>query len=210
MALYVHVPFCVSLCPYCDFVVFAGASARGPGARIAAFTGALLAELSLRADVLDARFGRSRAPLRTVYIGGGTPTLLAAPAIRRILDLVRARFGVAGGAEVTIESNPGPDERGDARALADAGVTRLSLGAQALDAALLRRLGRRHAPIGRGRGGPGGPSGRDPVGLAGPAVRRARADHGGMVRGPGRRRLRSGSTTSPRTRSPSTIPTRKG
>ena len=62
---------------------------------------------------LDAAFGRERAPLRSVYLGGGTPTLLPAAVAGAILDLVRSRFGIADGAEVTIESNPGPDERGD-------------------------------------------------------------------------------------------------
>ena len=60
VALYIHIPFCVSLCPYCDFVVYAGAAARGPKARIAAFVPALVAELDLRADALDATFGRER------------------------------------------------------------------------------------------------------------------------------------------------------
>jgi putative oxygen-independent coproporphyrinogen III oxidase len=150
VALYVHVPFCVSLCPYCDFVVYAGSAARGPASRIEAFTGALLAELRLRADAADAAFGvagsAGRPPLETVYLGGGTPTLLPGTSIAAILDLVRARFGIADGAEVTIESNPGPDERGDARAFVEAGVNRLSLGAQSFDLALLRRLGRRHRP----------------------------------------------------------------
>jgi oxygen-independent coproporphyrinogen-3 oxidase len=150
VALYVHVPFCVSLCPYCDFVVYAGSAARGPAARVEAFTEALLAEIGLRADAADASFGpvsgRSRPPLASVYLGGGTPTLLPSASIGAVLDLVRARFGVAGHAEVTIEANPGPDERGDARALAAAGVTRVSLGAQAFDPGLLRRLGRRHRP----------------------------------------------------------------
>jgi oxygen-independent coproporphyrinogen-3 oxidase len=113
-----------------------------------AFIGALLAELHLRADAADLAFGLpgspGRAPLETVYLGGGTPTLLPATTIAAILDLVRARFGIADGAEVTIESNPGPDERGDMRALVAAGVNRLSLGAQAFDEAALRRLGRRH------------------------------------------------------------------
>jgi oxygen-independent coproporphyrinogen-3 oxidase len=148
VALYVHVPFCVSLCPYCDFVVYAGAAARGPAARVGAFTEALLAEIALRADAVDATFGpaRDREPLRTLYLGGGTPTLLPSAAIAAILELVRSRFGVADGAEVTIEANPGADERGVAAELARAGVNRVSLGAQAFDAGLLRRLGRRHRP----------------------------------------------------------------
>jgi len=146
VALYVHVPFCVSLCPYCDFVVYAGAVTRGPAARVDAFVGAVQVELSLRADALDARFGSVRPPLASVYLGGGTPTLLPASSLAAILGLVRDRFGIAAGAEVTIESNPGPDERGDAAALVAAGVGRLSLGAQSFDPAVLRRLGRRHRP----------------------------------------------------------------
>jgi putative oxygen-independent coproporphyrinogen III oxidase len=147
VALYVHIPFCVSLCPYCDFVVYAGAAARGPKARVAAFVPALLAELDLRADALDAAFGRGRPPLQTVYLGGGTPSLLPVSAIGEILDRVRARFGIADGAEVTLEANPGPDERGDAVGLRTVGITRLSIGAQAMSAAALRRLGRRHRVV---------------------------------------------------------------
>ncbi len=145
VALYVHVPFCVSLCPYCDFVVYAGAAARGPRARVAAFVGALLAELDLRADALDLAWP-DRRPLETLYLGGGTPTLLPGEDVARLVACVRDRFGLVGGAEVTIEANPGPDERGDAAALAAAGVTRISLGAQSFEAGLLRRLGRRHRP----------------------------------------------------------------
>jgi coproporphyrinogen III oxidase-like Fe-S oxidoreductase len=130
-------------------VLVAGAAARGLGARVEAFVEALAVELHLRADALDAAFGEpgagSRAPLETVYLGGGTPTLLPSATIARLLDVVGSRFGIAPGAEVTIEANPGPDERGDAAALAAAGVTRLSLGAQAMDVPALRRLGRRHS-----------------------------------------------------------------
>jgi oxygen-independent coproporphyrinogen-3 oxidase len=156
VALYVHVPFCVSICPYCDFVVYAGSAARGPTNRIATFLDALGAELELRADALDATFGPpgtpgtpgtpGRPPLASVYLGGGTPSLLPAAAVARLLARIRARFGLAAGAEVTLEANPGPDERGDAAAWRDAGVTRLSFGAQALDVDALRRLGRRHRP----------------------------------------------------------------
>jgi oxygen-independent coproporphyrinogen-3 oxidase len=144
VALYVHIPFCVSLCPYCDFVVFAGAAARGPSERVSGFLEAVAVELELRANALDERLGASRPALETVYFGGGTPSLLPADAVARLLDLVRARFGLALDAEVTIEANPGPDERGDAHRLRAAGVTRLSLGAQSMSEPELRRLGRRH------------------------------------------------------------------
>jgi putative oxygen-independent coproporphyrinogen III oxidase len=127
-------------------VVYAGAAARGPRARVDAFVGALLAEIELRADAADAAFGTGRPPLDTLYIGGGTPTLLPAASIAGLIELVRERFGFAGDAEVTIEANPGPDERGDARALVGAGINRVSMGAQSFDARLLRRLGRRHGP----------------------------------------------------------------
>ncbi len=147
IALYIHIPFCVSLCPYCDFVVYAGAAARGPKARVDAFVPALLAELDLRADAIDAAFGRERPPLETVYLGGGTPSLLPASVVGEILDRVRSRFGIGEGAEVTLEANPGPDERGDAAALRAVGITRLSIGAQAMSAAALRRLGRRHRVV---------------------------------------------------------------
>jgi oxygen-independent coproporphyrinogen III oxidase len=142
VALYIHIPFCVSLCPYCDFVVYAGAAARGPKARVAAFVPALLAELDLRADALDAAFGGGRPVLETAYLGGGTPSLLPVSAVGEIIDRVRSRFGIADGAEVTLEVNPGPDERGDAAALRAVGVTRLSI-----SAAALRRLGRRHRVV---------------------------------------------------------------
>jgi len=147
VALYIHVPFCVSLCPYCDFVVFAGAAARGPRARVEAFVAALLVELSLRADALAAAFPAGRPPLETVYLGGGTPSLLPSQSLAAILDTVRARFGIADDAEVTVEANPGPDEHGDAAAMRASGVTRLSIGAQSMSASGLRRLGRRHRVV---------------------------------------------------------------
>jgi len=148
VALYVHVPFCRSLCPYCDFVVYAGTAAVGPRSRVAAFLVALRRELDLRADVLDAAFGPpgspGRPPLASLYLGGGTPSLLPAEAVEALVAAVRERFGLAPGAEVTLEANPGPDDRGDLAGFARAGVNRLSLGAQSFDDAELRRLGRRH------------------------------------------------------------------
>ncbi len=165
VALYIHIPFCVSICPYCDFVVVAGAAARGPRSRTGAFVDALLVELALRADALDTRFGHGtgrderpgeqgggrpdgqparRPALDSVYLGGGTPSMLPADDIERILATVRDRYGIAADTEVTLEANPGSDERGDPAALRRAGVTRLSFGAQSLDDGELRRLGRRH------------------------------------------------------------------
>ena len=148
VALYLHVPFCVSLCPYCDFVVIAGSATRGPTNKIGRFLEALRSELDLRADALDTAFGppgtKRRPALETVYLGGGTPSIVPADELERILAQVRGRFGLAPGAEVTLEANPGPDERGDPAALRRAGITRMSFGAQSLDDTELRRLGRRH------------------------------------------------------------------
>jgi oxygen-independent coproporphyrinogen-3 oxidase len=95
---------------------------------------------------LSAEDSTARPALDTLYIGGGTPSLLPAEAIARLVDLVRRRFGLAADAEVTLEANPGPDERGDAAALVRAGIGRLSIGAQSLDPVELKRLGRRHRP----------------------------------------------------------------
>jgi oxygen-independent coproporphyrinogen-3 oxidase len=151
VALYIHVPFCVSLCPYCDFVVFAGSQAVGPRSRVGAFLAALRRELDLRADALDALFGppgaADRPPLATLYFGGGTPSLLPADAVAALVAHVRERYGLAPDAEVTLEANPGPDDLGDLAGFAGAGVTRLSLGAQSLDDRELRLLGRRHRAI---------------------------------------------------------------
>ena len=149
-ALYVHVPFCVSLCPYCDFVVYPGAAARGPRNRIAAFVEALKAEIGLRADEVDRRHGSpggaGRPRLDSLYFGGGTPSLLDPGVVAALIELVERRFGLADGAEVTLEANPGPDERGEPVAGRAAGISRISFGVQSFDPAELRRLGRRHAP----------------------------------------------------------------
>ena len=150
VALYVHVPFCRSLCPYCDFVVLAGADAVGARSRVGAYLGALTTELRLRADAADAAFGvvgmAGRPPLASLYLGGGTPSMLPASAVADLIGLVRERFGLAVNAEVTLEANPGPDDRGDLEGFARAGVTRVSVGAQSMVPTELRALGRRHKP----------------------------------------------------------------
>lgn len=144
-----HIPFCLSVCPYCDFVVYGGRLARGPDTAVDRFLRALHVELELRADLLEARFGprgEGRAPLGSVYLGGGTPSLLPGREIAALLEHIERRFGLATDVEVTLELNPGPGERGDAAGQRAAGVTRLSIGAQSLEPGELRALGRRHAP----------------------------------------------------------------
>ena len=138
--LYVHFPFCISLCPYCDFVVVAGSAARGPTNRIEALLNAIHAELGLRADVL----AKPAAPLKSVYIGGGTPSLLSAAQVGALLDAVVDRLGTSDDAEITLEANPGIDEIGDLAGFRVAGVNRLSIGSQSMDDSELKRLGRRH------------------------------------------------------------------
>jgi oxygen-independent coproporphyrinogen-3 oxidase len=148
VALYVHVPFCVARCPYCDFVVYAGADARGPRARTSRLFDALLVELDLRADAVDATFGpaNGRPPLRSLYLGGGTPSLMPADRVEQVVATAGARFGLDPDAEITLEANPGPDERGDLGAFRRAGINRVSFGAQSFVLEELRRLGRRHSP----------------------------------------------------------------
>ncbi len=133
-ALYVHVPWCRHVCPYCDFNVHAAAVAPE--------------EDDVRAYGVELTTWATRPPWRdrpidTVYLGGGTPSLLSPDAVRRLLDTVR-QVGLASGAEVTLEANPGTVTRARLAGYRDAGVTRLSLGAQSFQPALLRTLGRDH------------------------------------------------------------------
>ena len=137
VALYVHFPFCVSVCPYCDFVVYGGRAARGPENRIEALVGALVNEIGLR-DVV--------ATLASVYLGGGTPSLMSPAQVGRLLEAADRHFGLAPDAEVTIEVNPGGGERGDLGGFRAAGVNRVSIGAQSFSPPDVARLGRRHNP----------------------------------------------------------------
>ena len=136
--LYVHFPYCLRRCPYCDFTI---AIARSiPGAR---YADAVLAELRLRVEERPA--WRER-PLDSVYLGGGTPSLWEPREVVRVLAGVAALLPVAAGAEVSLEANP---EVADAARLAGyraAGVNRLSLGIQSFDAGVLATLGRSHSP----------------------------------------------------------------
>jgi len=137
LALYVHVPWCVRKCPYCDFNSHAAAGALPEGAYI----DALLADLDL--ELVHAG---SERPFVSIFIGGGTPSLLSGAAIARLLDGIRRRGLLAANAEITLEANPGTVDAGHFAAYRQAGVNRLSIGAQSLSARHLRALGRIHDP----------------------------------------------------------------
>ena len=134
LALYVHVPWCVRKCPYCDFNSH---EARGDVPEDA-YVDALFADLE---SALPSVWGRR---VGSVFVGGGTPSLLSAAAIDRLLAGVRARLPLLADAEVTLEANPGTFERRKFAGFFAAGVTRLSLGVQSFDAGALRALGRIH------------------------------------------------------------------
>jgi len=136
-ALYVHVPWCRHVCPYCDFNVYAAAEPPEQP-----YVEALVAELG--AWTRGAPWRGRRA--RTVYLGGGTPSLFSPAAIAALLAAVARGAGMVDGAEVTLEANPGTVTRERLAGYRAAGVNRLSLGAQSFHAAHLRTLGRDHRP----------------------------------------------------------------
>lgn len=140
--VYLHVPFCRVRCGYCDFNTYTSGELRG--ARQDEYADTLLREIALGRDVLAAA-GEVR-PARTVFFGGGTPTLLPAGDLGRMLDGVRDAFGVADGAEVTVEANPDTVTRDAVRELASAGVTRMSIGMQSSVPHVLAALDRTHTP----------------------------------------------------------------
>jgi len=136
-ALYLHVPYCRHVCPYCDFNV--QAAARPPEARYAAALAAELAACAAR----EPWHGRR---VKTVYLGGGTPSLFSPAAIGEILTTVARYFEVVGGAEITLEANPCTLSHATLAGYRAAGVNRLSLGAQSFHPHHLRTLGRDHGP----------------------------------------------------------------
>ncbi|AEV82300.1 coproporphyrinogen III oxidase [Actinoplanes sp. SE50] len=136
-AVYVHVPFCASRCGYCDFNTYT-ASELGGGASRDEYAGTVLRELELAARVIRP------ARVDTVFVGGGTPTLLSPADLGRILEGVDRTWGLAAGAEVTTEANPESVDPAGLRALRAAGFTRISLGMQSSAEHVLRVLDRRH------------------------------------------------------------------
>jgi putative oxygen-independent coproporphyrinogen III oxidase len=133
--VYLHVPFCLTRCHYCDFVTYTGMEAlRRP------YAAALLDEAAMAVAAL----GPEPPAVTSVFVGGGTPTLLPADDLARVLDRLRALLPFAPGAEVTVEANPETVDEVMAAGLAAAGVTRVSMGAQSFDDRVLTALGRVH------------------------------------------------------------------
>ncbi|MDH3871525.1 MAG: radical SAM protein, partial [Gammaproteobacteria bacterium] len=134
LSLYVHIPWCVRKCPYCDF------NSHELRAEIPeqAYVDALIADLE---QDLPRVWGRT---VETVFIGGGTPSLFSPAAIGRLLSELRARLPLKPGAEITLEANPGTVDRERFRGFREAGINRLSIGIQSFDRYLLRRIGRIH------------------------------------------------------------------
>jgi putative oxygen-independent coproporphyrinogen III oxidase len=135
LSVYVHLPWCIRKCPYCDFNSH---EAPAGGADEAAYLDALEADLEASLPLV---WGR---PVQTIFIGGGTPSLFSPPGIDRLLASLRARLKVAPDAEVTMEANPGTFERERFSGFRSAGVNRLSLGVQSFDDARLAAIGRVH------------------------------------------------------------------
>ena len=134
LALYVHLPWCVRKCPYCDF----NSHAVRDGVPADRYTQALLKDLE---QDLPLVWGRT---VQSIFFGGGTPSLFSAGHFERLLDGFGALLNIAPGAEVTLEANPGTTERDSFRAYREAGINRVSLGVQSFDERMLRALGRIH------------------------------------------------------------------
>lgn len=136
LALYLHMPWCVRKCPYCDFNSHQLKSKHPDRAYI----DALIDDFERELPLVE---GRS---IETVFFGGGTPSLFAPEEIARLLQSLRQRIEFAANAEITLEANPGTIERGRFAGYRDAGINRVSLGAQTFSPRALERLGRIHSP----------------------------------------------------------------
>ena len=135
LSLYVHLPWCLKKCPYCDFNSHEVTGGELPERR---YLDALLADLDACLPLI---WGRS---VQTIFIGGGTPSLFSPEAIERLLSQLRARLKLAADCEITLEANPGTFEKDRFRAFREAGVTRLSVGVQSFNDEQLKRIGRVH------------------------------------------------------------------
>ena len=134
LALYVHIPWCVRKCPYCDF----NSHEARDKLPEQAYIDALLADLDQELPLVWGRV------VSSIFIGGGTPSLFSAEAIDRLLTGIRARLQLKPGLEITLEANPGTVEQGRFKEFRTAGINRLSIGVQSFDDGLLNRIGRIH------------------------------------------------------------------
>ena len=134
-AVYVHWPFCLAKCPYCDF----NSHVRATPPDEARFVAAFKREIAHRAALTPGR------NVRSIFFGGGTPSLMAPKTVASILDDIAKHWRIEPNAEITLEANPTSVEAGRFRGYAQAGVNRVSIGVQALNDADLRALGRRHS-----------------------------------------------------------------
>ena len=135
LALYVHMPWCVRKCPYCDF----NSHQLKSGQPDASYIDALIRDFDLEVPRVQGR------RIDSVFFGGGTPSLFAPAEFARLIGALKSRFDFADGAEITLEANPGTIERGKFQGYAEAGINRVSLGAQSFDADALKALGRIHS-----------------------------------------------------------------
>ncbi len=139
LSLYIHIPWCVKKCPYCDF----NSHAQVDGIPQEAYVTALLADLDR--DIADYGAALGGRALHSIFFGGGTPSLFSPDSIARILDGVKHRLDFNSGIEITLETNPGTVEHGRLDGYLAAGVNRISFGVQSFDDDKLRRLGRIHS-----------------------------------------------------------------
>ena len=136
-SLYIHIPYCLQKCPYCDFNTYAVSNLPEDE-----YVTALLAELDFYAVQAEWR----DRPIQTVYFGGGTPSLLAPQSFERFFQFLKERHDLMKDCEVTMEANPGNLDRENLQGFFDAGINRLSLGSQSFTPHILERLGRLHTP----------------------------------------------------------------
>ena len=139
LSLYIHIPWCVKKCPYCDF----NSHAQVDGIPQEAYVTALLADLDR--DIADYGAALGGRALHSIFFGGGTPSLFSPDSIARILDGVKHRLDFNSGIEITLETNPGTVEHGRLDGYLAAGVNRISFGVQSFDDGCLQRLGRIHS-----------------------------------------------------------------
>lgn len=142
--VYIHVPFCLRRCGYCDFNTYTAVDLGG-GASRGNYAAMTICEMRLVRDWQE-RHGIAEPPASTVFFGGGTPTILPADDLIAILNAIRELWGVEDGAEITTEANPDTVDAATIRALADGGFTRVSFGMQSAVPHVLRTLDRTHTP----------------------------------------------------------------